>query len=103
MIPFIEDAKRRLLAPDAVHIPERCVTCAVLAEDPTLTLAEKTFSYVLRGFQRLDRLPFVRVFGFRTRDALSEPYVFEDFTFRQVQQLQRSVRLNMEIKLDGVL
>jgi hypothetical protein len=53
--------------------------------------AERTFSYVLRGVQRLDRLPFVRVFGFRPRDALSEPYVFEDFTFRQVQQFRRSV------------
>jgi hypothetical protein len=103
MIPFIEDAKQRLLTPDAVHIPQRCVTCAVLAEDPTLTLAERTLSYVLRGFQRLDRLPFVRVFGFRPRDALSEPYVFEDFTFRQVQPFQRSVRLDMEIKRDGVL
>jgi hypothetical protein len=29
--------------------------------------------------------------------------VFEDFTFRQVQQFQHSVRLNMEIKRDGVL
>jgi len=103
MIPFIEDAKRRLLVPDAVHIPQRCVTCAVLAEDPTLTLAEKSFSYVLRGFKRLDRLPFVRVFGFQPRDALSEPSVFEDFTFRQGQQFQRSVRLDMEIKRDGVL
>jgi hypothetical protein len=103
MIPFIEDAKRRLLAPDAVHIPERCVTCAVLAEDPTLTLPERAFSYVLRGFQRLDGMPFVRVFGFRPRDALSEPCVIEDFTFRQVQQFQRSVRLDIEIKRDGVL
>jgi hypothetical protein len=103
MIPFIEDAKRRLLTPDAMHIPERCVTCAVLAEDPTLTLAETTFSYLLRGFQRLDHLPFVRVFGFRPKGALSEPYVFEDFTFRQSQSLRRSVRLDMEIKRDGVL
>jgi protein arginine N-methyltransferase 1 len=102
MIPFIEDAKRRLLTPDAVHIPQRCVTCAVLAEDPTLTLAERTFSYVLRGFRRLDRLPFVRVFGFRPRDALSEPHVFEDFTFREAQPLRRDVRLDMEIKRDGV-
>jgi hypothetical protein len=65
--------------------------------------AERTFGYVLRGFQRLDRLPFVRVFGFRPRDALSEPYVFEDFTLRQAQQFRRSVRLDMEIKRDGVL
>jgi hypothetical protein len=103
MIPFIEDAKRRLLTPDAAHIPKRCVTCAVLAEDPTLTLAERTFSYMLRGCQRLDRLPFVRVFGFRPRDALSEPHVFEDFTFRQEQQFRRSLRLDIEIKRDGVL
>jgi hypothetical protein len=103
MIPFIEDAKRRLLTPDAVHIPERCVTCAVLAEDPTLTLAETTFSYLLRGFKRLDRLPFVRVFGFRPRDALSEPYVFEDFSFRQKQQSRHNVRLDMEIKRGGLL
>jgi hypothetical protein len=58
---------------------------------------------VLRGFQRLDRLPFVRVFGFRSRDALTEPYVLEDFTFRQVQPFLRSVRLDMEIKRDSVL
>jgi protein arginine N-methyltransferase 1 len=103
MIPFIEDAKRRLLTPDAVHIPQRCVTCAVLAQGPTLTVAERAFSYVLRGFQRLDRLPFVRVFGFQPQDALSEPYVFEDFTLRQEQELQRNVRLDMEIKRDGVL
>jgi hypothetical protein len=103
MIPFIEDAKQRLLMSDAVHIPQRCVTCAVLAEDPTLTLAEKTFSYVLRGFQRLDRLPFVRVFGFRPRDALSEPHVFEDFNFHRAQQFQSSVRLDMEIKRGGLL
>jgi hypothetical protein len=103
MIPFIEDAKRRLLTPDAMHIPKRCVTCVVLAEDPTLTLAERTLSYVMRGFQRLDGLPFVRVFGFRPRDALSEPYVFEVFTFSQAQQFRRSVRLDMEIKRDGVL
>ncbi len=103
MIPFIEDAKRRLLTPDAAHIPRRCVTCAVLAEDPTLTLAERTFSYALRGFRRLDRLPFVRVFGFRRWDALSEPYVFEDFTFRQAQSFRQRVRLDMEIKRDGVL
>ena len=103
MIPFIEDAKRRLLVPDAVHIPQRCVTCAVLAEDPTLTLAERTLSYMLRGFQNMDRLPFIRVFGFRPRDALSEPYVIEDFTFRQEQQFRRFVRLDMKIKRDGVL
>jgi hypothetical protein len=103
MIPFIEDAKRRMLTPNAVHIPQRCVTCAVLAEDPTLTLAERTLSHVLRGFRRLDRLPFVRVFGFRPQDALSEPYVFEDFTFRQVQQLRRDVQLDMKIKRNGVL
>jgi protein arginine N-methyltransferase 1 len=103
MIPFIEDAKRRLLTPDAVHIPQRCVTCTVLADDPTLTLAERTFSYALRGFQRLDRLRFVRVFGFRPQDALSEPSVFEDFTFHQAQEFQHSVRLDMEIKRDGVL
>jgi hypothetical protein len=103
MIPFIEDAKRRLLTPDAVHIPQRCVTCAVVAEDPTLTLAESAFSYVLRGFQRLDRLSFVRVFGFRPQDALSEPSVIEDFTFRDEQQFQHSLRLDMTIQRDGLL
>jgi protein arginine N-methyltransferase 1 len=103
MVPFIEDAKRRLLTPDAVHIPKRCVTCAVLAEDPTLTLSERTFSYMLRRFQRLDRLPFVRVFGFRPRNALSEPYVFEDINFGEVQPLRHSVRLDMEIRRDGML
>jgi predicted RNA methylase len=33
MVPFVADARRRLLKPDAAHIPYRCTTYAVLAED----------------------------------------------------------------------
>jgi hypothetical protein len=103
MIPFIEDAKRRLLTPDAVHIPGRCITYVVLTEDPTLTLAEKTISFFFRGCQSMDSFPFVRVFGFRSTDVLSEPHVFEDFTFSQDQQLRSRARLEMEIKRAGKL
>jgi type I protein arginine methyltransferase len=103
MIPFIEDAKRRLLTPNAVHIPQRCVTCVVLAEDPRLTLAETTLSFAMRGFRKMNRLLFVRVFGFPQKNALSEPYVFEDYELRQKQPLCRSVRLEMEVERDGLV
>jgi hypothetical protein len=103
MIPFIEDAKRRLLTPDAVHIPQRCTTYAVLAEDPKFTLTESALSYALRGFRRMASLPFVRVFGFRPSSALSEPQVVEDFVFRQEQELHPTVSLNIETTRDGVL
>ena len=77
MVPFVADARRRLLKPDAAHIPYRCVTCAVLAEDPKLSLAESALSYALRGFRRFDALSFVRFFGFPHSAALSEPQAFE--------------------------
>jgi predicted nicotinamide N-methyase len=103
MIPFLEDAKRRLLTPDAIHIPQRVRSYVVLVEDPRFTAAETAFSYALRGFRRLDEFPFVRVFGFPSRSTLSEPQVFEDFAFRQEQQLRRTVRLVAEIKRGGML
>jgi protein arginine N-methyltransferase 1 len=103
MIPFIEDAKRRLLTPDALYIPRRATTCVVLAADPRFTAAEWAFSYAMRGFARFDSLPFIRVFGYRPADALSEPYVFEDFEFRQEQPLRPTARLVMEARRDGVL
>jgi hypothetical protein len=65
MIPFIEDAKRRLLKSDAIHIPWRCSTCAVLAEDPKLRAAEWTLSYFMRGCRPFEALDCVRFFGFR--------------------------------------
>src|SRR5579872_1862538 len=83
MIPFIEDAKRRMLKPDAVHIPRRCTTHVVLARDPEMHWAEWAFSYALRGLRRFDDISFVRFFGFPQSAALSEPQVFEDFVFHQ--------------------
>jgi hypothetical protein len=103
MVAFIEDAKRRLLTPDAVHIPQRCTTWAVLAEDPKLTLAETAFSYAMRNFHRLEALPFVRVLGFRPSCTLSEAHLFEDFVFRQEQELRPRVCLDMEVTRDGLL
>jgi len=64
MIPFIEDAKDRLLTHDAIHIPQRCATYVVLAEDPKLRPAEWFLSYGMRGLQRFEDLSFVRFFGF---------------------------------------
>jgi len=45
MVPFIADARTRLLTPDALHIPRRCTTYLVPAEDPELTRAEWALSY----------------------------------------------------------
>jgi len=103
MIPFIEDAKRRLLTPDAVHIPQRCTTHVVLAEDPKLRPAEWVLSYGMRGLRPFEGLSFVWFFGFPRPAALSEPQAFEDFVFREAPQLHTNTRLVMEIKRDGEL
>jgi hypothetical protein len=103
MIQAVEDAKRRLLTPDAIHIPQRCTTYVVLVEDPKLSLAEWVLSYGMRGFQRFESLSFVWFFGFPHAAALSEPQVFEDFVFHETPQLQTDKRLFMEIKKDAEL
>jgi hypothetical protein len=103
MIRSIEDAKRRLLTADAVHIPQRCTTYALLAEDPKLRSAEWLLSWAMRGLRPFDSLSFVWFFGFPHSAALSEPYVFEDFVFREPPQLHTDTRLVMEIKRDGEL
>jgi hypothetical protein len=103
MIPVIEDAKRRLLTPDAVHIPQRCTTYVVLAEDPKLSPAERLLSYGMRGLRPFEGLSFVWFYGFRHPAALSEPHVFEDFVFREAPPLHTSRRLVMAIKRDGEL
>jgi hypothetical protein len=103
MIPFIEDAKRRLLTPDAIHIPRRCTTHVVLAEDPQLTLPERAFSYLVRGFQRFETVAFVRFFGFPHEAALADPEVFEDIVFGQPIELHTNRQLAIEITRDGQL
>jgi hypothetical protein len=103
MVRFVEHAKRRLLTPDALHIPQRCTTYVVLAEDPKLPLADRALSYALRGLRPFEGLSFVWFFRFPHAAALSEPHVFEDIVFREAPQLRRSTRLVMEIKRDGEL
>jgi hypothetical protein len=103
MISFVEDAKRRLLTPDAIHIPHRCTTLVMLAEDPKLSMGEWVLSYGIRGFQSFDTLSFVRFYSFPHPAALSEPQVFEDFVFRQTPQLRNNAKLVMEVKRDGEL
>jgi hypothetical protein len=103
MIPFIEDAKRRLLTSDAIHIPKRCTTLAVLAEDPKLSRLETAFSFGMRGFRHMDSLSFVRFFGFPSSAALSEPQVFENIEFDQTPQLRSNKRLVLKVRRDGCL
>ena len=103
MIPFIADARQRLLKPDAIHIPSRCTTLVVLAEDPKLTLAERALSYALRGFRRFNDLSFVRFFGFPHSSALSGPQVFEDFILGRSSELQTTKQLTFEVRRDGNL
>ena len=103
MVPFVDDARRRLLKPDAIHIPRRCTTHVVLVEDPKLRPAESALSYALRGFRRFDDLSFVRCFGFPHSAALSEPQVFEDVLLDQPSQLRASKQLVFQVKRDGAL
>jgi hypothetical protein len=103
MVPFVDDVRRRLLTPDAIHIPCRCTTYLVLAEDPRLNAAEWAFSYVLREFQRFETLSFVRFFGFPQSALLAAPEVFEDIVFAQPPSLRTEKRVNVVIQRDGNL
>jgi hypothetical protein len=103
MVRFVEDAKQRLLKPEALYIPLQSTTYAVLAEDPKLRPAEWALSYVMRGLRSFGGLSFVWFFGFPHSAALSEPQVFEDVVFRQPPQLRTNHRHVMEIKRDGEL
>lgn len=103
MVQFVEDAKQRLLVPDAIHIPERCATYAVLAEEPRLGPAEWALSYFIRECRAYSGLSFVRFFGFPPRAALSAPQVFEDIVFRDSPPLQNQRRLLLTAERDGTL
>jgi PRMT5 arginine-N-methyltransferase len=103
MVPFVEDAKRRMLTRDAVHIPRRCTTYAVLTEDPRLRLRETIFSYCARGFKRLDALSFLRFYGFPASAILSKPEIFEDIEFDRPADVDNNRRLRFEITRDGRL
>jgi predicted RNA methylase len=70
MVRTIDDARRRLLTADALHIPQRATTYAVLAEDPKLRAAEWALSYGMRGFRSFEGLSFVWFFGFPHAAAL---------------------------------
>lgn len=103
VVPFVEDAKQRLLKPDALHIPWRCTTYFVLAEDPKLRLSERALSYCLRGCTGYEGLRFVRFFGFPVAAALSQPAIFEEFVFAETPALGGSRRVVVSIERDGVL
>ena len=103
MVPFVEDVKKRMLTPDAVHVPRRCVTYAVLSEDPRLRAPETVFSYCARGFKRLESLSFVRYFGYPATAVLSMPQVFEDVVFDQATELRTDRQLRFDITRDGQL
>ena len=103
MIPFIADAKRRLLAPGAIHIPQRCETLVVPVEEPRLRPKEWALSFALRGFSSYEPLRFVRGFGFPHSAALLKPQAFEDFVFDRDLPLGGSQQLVFEIERDGAL
>ena len=103
MVRFVADARQRLLARDAVHIPHRCTTYVVLAEDPKLSLAETALSFLLREFKPFEQLEFVRFFGFPHAAALSDPLIFEDIQLSQAPDPPTGRKLAFEIERDGVL
>ena len=103
MVPFVADASARFLGPRAVHVPSRCTTLAVLAEDPKLSPAEWALSWVLRELKPFEALSFVRFFGFPHAAALSEPQVFEDILLGEPWAPDAGRKLVFEVKRDGVL
>jgi hypothetical protein len=103
MISFIGDAKRRMLTPDAIHIPQRCTTHVVLVEDPRLGPAEWLLSYAMRGCRSFEGITFVRFFGFPKDAAVSNVQVFEDFIFNRTIQFGTRSRLDFEIDRDAEL
>jgi hypothetical protein len=102
-VPFVTDAKRRLLKPDAIHIPWRCTTFVVLAEDPKLRMAEWALGYCLRGLELYEKLRFVRFFSFPGSAALTAPAVFEDLKFIETHNPETRRRIEVTVERDGQL
>jgi hypothetical protein len=103
MVPFIEDAKRRLLTPDAVHIPHHCTTFAVLGEDPKFGVVERALSWMLRDFRRYEDVRFVRFFGYPRSAALSRPHPVEDLDLAGSPVLRTDRRIDIPIERGGLL
>ena len=103
MIPFVADARRRFLKPDALHIPRRCTTYVVLAEDPEIEQLRVGIELCAARLQPFETYRFVRFFGFPHSAALSEPQIFEDFVLAEEVPLRTSKTIVFEIARDGIL
>jgi hypothetical protein len=103
MVTFVEDAKRRLLKPEHVLIPQRCTTYLLLVEDPRLRGMERAFSYAMNGLRGVDSFSFFRYYGFPHSAALSQPHVFEDIVFCRDPRLHDEGRFLVRVERDGLL
>lgn len=102
MARFVADAKRRLLASNAVYIPAQCNTYLFPTEHPQLTLIESLFGWIYRG-QRLHGKQFLRAYNFPIQAALAPPQEFESIVFQNDFPLQDQRRLVFTVTRDGWL
>lgn len=93
MVPFIEDAKARLLKHGAMHVPARCTTYFFPSALPEQSITENIFNFLLRGCRPIRRMPIVLMYGYRTSAMLAEPQIFEDIIFTEPLNLE-SRRVN---------
>jgi protein arginine N-methyltransferase 1 len=100
---FVDDAKRRLLEPGALHVPESVSTWIFPTEEPRLTIPERTLGFVLRRGRGLSGAAFVRAYGFPVEAALAEPQEVERIVFGQDYPLQYRRRLQFETSRAGRL
>lgn len=102
MARFVADAKRRLLVPNAVHIPAQCNTYLFPTEHPRLNLIESLLGWIYRG-QRLHGKQFLRAYNFPIQAALAPPQEFETIVFQNDYPLQDQRRLVFNVARDGWL
>lgn len=102
MIPFVRDAKARLLKPNAVHLPLRCRTYFFPTARPPHTFAEAAFNLLARGGRLLRSLPTVMMYGHRADAMLSDPLVFEDFDFSHELPVAEKRRSEFTVTRDGL-
>ncbi len=102
MVPFLEDAKRRFLKSNAVHIPNRCRTYFFPSAMPRQTLAERVLGFLSRGGRRVQDMPLVLMFGYRSDAMLAEPELFEDLVLDEPIPEEEVRRSSFTVTRDGL-
>lgn len=103
MVPFLKDARRRFLSPDAIQFPLACQTLYFPSEIPKETFLERSFNFCFsRGGKRLDTLQMIYMFGYRKEAQLAPPEMFEDLSLVDELPEEESRVAEFRIQKDGI-